>query len=371
MAKNYDARINALKSRRQLEQPSRTLEKAFKANILDSVMREAASTFDIEDFEKRTSSSALKYALGAMQEVDERFTKISFGEADRIVNQLKPALQNLGKTVDTELQGSLPLNVHLRRVSDVDLLVLPNWYLTYSTIGSKASTYAPSSASKSGTIMELRSDCVKILQNAYPQVTVDDSGSKCITLSGGSLRREVDVVPALWYDTVEYQREQYKSYRAVEVYDKRSGTFNENKPFMVRALINYKDDQTQGGCKKAIRLLKTLKIDADIDINFSSFNIMSVVYRMEDWRLNYTKLSEGALLVSLKNWLNALSSDSDKLRSLYVVDSSRKIIQNTSDEFAFQQLRAELNELLEQIGREIAPYEPLRRDEVLRDSILY
>lgn len=371
MAKNYNARINALKSRRQLDTPSRILEKAFRANVEDSILQEAVSRFDVEEFEKRTSSNALKYALGAMQEVEQRYTQISFGEANRVINQLKSDFHSRGKSIDTELQGSLPLNVHLRRVSDVDILVLPTWYWSYAVTGVDSANYSVSSDNKKDVVLELRRDCRNILEVAYPQATVDDRGSKCITISGGSLRRDVDVVPAIWFDTVEYQKEKHKAYRAVQVYDKRAEVFNENKPFMVKALVDYKDNLTQSGCKKSIRLLKTLKVDADIDINFSSFNIMSIVYRMEDWRLNYSRFSEGALLVSIRDWLNELNANMTKLRSLQVVDGSRKIILNNNDETAFQQLRAEVNDLIDQIGKDLAPNDVYRRDQVLRDAILY
>jgi len=75
-----------------------------------------------EAYEKRVTSKATKYALGAMQEVDPRSTQISHEEAEKVERNLKEGLSSEGLYPAFRLQGSVPLNVHIRGVSDVDLL---------------------------------------------------------------------------------------------------------------------------------------------------------------------------------------------------------------------------------------------------------
>ncbi|KGH25473.1 hypothetical protein P353_24980 [Comamonas testosteroni] len=158
----------------------------------------------------------------------------------------------------------------------------------------------------------------------------------------------------------------------MEVLDKKKCEFNDNMPFLVQYNINNKDELTFGGCKKAIRLLKTLRADADDEIDFSSFNIMSIIYNMDNGELRHQRLYEGALIVSINNWLNYLGANLQVLRSLDAVDGSRKVIQSSKDEAEFQLLRSELNDLVEQISVEIAPeVGQLLREPVLRNYAFY
>lgn len=71
-----------------------------------------------------------------------------------------------------------------------------------------------------GLVIDLRHRLEAALKDAYPAAEVDCTGAKAIQLSGGSLRREVDVVPASWNDTAEYQRTQSEDFRGVNILDK-------------------------------------------------------------------------------------------------------------------------------------------------------
>lgn len=62
--------------------------------------------------------------LEAMQALEQRYTEISIETAKRIKNQLKTRLTNHGLATEYKLQGSVPLNIHIKGVSDVDLLVI-------------------------------------------------------------------------------------------------------------------------------------------------------------------------------------------------------------------------------------------------------
>ena len=55
-----------------------------------------------------------------------------------------------------------------------------------------------------------------------------------------------------------------------------------NKPFMHNYNINDKDVKT-GGLRKVIRLLKTLKYDAEKDVKISSYDIASLAYNRLYW----------------------------------------------------------------------------------------
>lgn len=61
--------------------------------------------------------------IGAIQAVDQRYTEIGV-KLQRIENQLKTRLTNHGLATEYKLQGSVPLDIHIKGVSDVDLLVI-------------------------------------------------------------------------------------------------------------------------------------------------------------------------------------------------------------------------------------------------------
>lgn len=372
MAKNYRGRVNALKARRQGLNVTKDIEKSLATNViaLDGYVKDSYGLFEQEEYETRTNSAALIYALGAMQQVDEKYTSISFDEAKRVSSQVITELAKLGESATAELQGSLLLNVHLRRTSDVDLLILSESFCVYSSLGVGAHRYTPSDIRRSDKILQLRENCFDILKRVYYAARVDNSGAKCITMTGGSLKRDVDIVPAIWFDGDDYQTSLNKTDRGVMVYNRFDKSFLTNYPFKVRSLIDSKDIITSGGCKKVIRLLKTLKTDAEIDIPLSSFDIMSIVFAMENSKLSHQRLYEGLLILSIRDWLSYLISNPAFLRSLNVIDGSRKIITSKDSEEGVISLFQELKELVEKIGEELAPYDYQRRPNVLKESIL-
>jgi len=293
-----------------------------------------------------------------MQEVDAKYTAISYREAERVAKQLDSGLLRNGSVVTVELQGSLPLNVHLRRVSDVDMLVWPLSFFVYDTYGVAASSYTISASSAVSEITTLRSESCSVLRSAFPAAKLDDSGAKCIRMSEGSLLREIDVVPSVLYKTATFQRTGGDEERGVQIYDKKVHELVTNFPFKVRALINAKEDRTGGGCKKAIRLLKNIKEDADSTIALSSFDIMSLVFAMQDSELVHSVYYEGKLVTSLQSWFFTLAHNETNLRTLNVVDGSRKIVQSAASVAAVAQMSEELNTLILRIAQELQPDVP-------------
>ena len=116
MARDINRRIQQLRTRRG------GLDRINKISM-DAQIRARADSITEEAWQKRASNKPnTRYALGAMQEVSTEYTRISVETAERVGRQLSVALTANGISVDFRLQGSVPLNVHIRGVSDVDLL---------------------------------------------------------------------------------------------------------------------------------------------------------------------------------------------------------------------------------------------------------
>lgn len=319
MATDYSTRIGKVTDRRTGTGSSHVAKSASLTG--STIVRDLVT----ESYERKTRSSSFQYALVSMQQVDAEYTAISYREANRVTKQIHSGLIKQGSEVAIELQGSLPLNVHLRRVSDVDMLDWPSDFLTFDKTGIAASSYTTIHTTAASRITTLRAECCAAIRSAFSAARVDDSGAKCITVSEGSLLREIDVVPSVINENANYQKTENDDERGVQIYDKKMQELITNYPFKVRALINAKDSRTGGGCKKAIRLLKNMKEDADTPITLSSFNIMSLVHAMLDTQLVHYSFHEGKIVASLQDWFWTLVHNEAILRRLDTVDGSRKI----------------------------------------------
>ena len=261
------------------------------------------STFNsitpVESWESRGAGNQphTRYALGSMQAVSDTYTRISKETAERVANQLKDRLAKSEIHAEFRLQGSVPLDVHIKGVSDVDLLALSNELYTYDPKGAVALRGGyknPAKRTSLEVLNELRNLVESSLDDAFPAVKVDKSGAKAVKISGGSLARDVDVVPAHWSDTNLYQATGTASDRGTMILDKKKQATIENQPFRHIELIRSRCGLVDGGLRKAIRLCKNVKADSDRTITLPSFDIASVMYHMnleELQRGSYYELS--------------------------------------------------------------------------------
>jgi len=354
---NYTQKLSNMRSRRLGLDTINTLSKSA------SFVEAAAFT---EAYETRTKSEAIKYALGAMQPLEQKYTQISFQEGERVRSQLNTGLQSAGIPATFEYQGSVPLNVHIRFASDIDLLVLHDGFVTVDGAGPRASAYKTLPGNVLVNMLTLRRQCEQIIELKFPAVTVDKSGAKSISLSGGSLQRKVDVVPSHWHDTATYQITRAKHDREVKILNQDEYALIPNRPFLHMLRIEEKDLATNGGAKKAIRLLKNVKKDADSDIKLSSYDIASLVWYCDNDALNKPYYLELSLIAKIQHHLQVLVDNPDITNKLDVPDLSRKIIDSQEKFLALQHLKMEVDELATDIARELKPlyynsYEAVRK----------
>lgn len=218
---------------------------------LQSVDEVLASSRITESWEKRAAAQPhTRYALGSMQAVGQRYTQISIETAERVGKQL---YSGLSTSVSFRLQGSVPLDIHIRGVSDVDLLLLSERIVTYSPFGTrgKSGHYSSTSLTSLGVLTDLRRDAEAALKAAYPAADVDCSGGKCVAISGGSLARPVDVVPSHWNDTVAYQESLREHDRGVTILNKKIPETLDNLPFIHIKRVHDSDLAVLGGLKKS------------------------------------------------------------------------------------------------------------------------
>lgn len=352
MARNVNRRLEGLKNRRSGADRLSRLNDAARIEVI-------AKSVVGEKWQQRAGGQPnTRYALGAMQEVGAEYTNKCLETATRVGQQLETELTRLGFSVGFELQGSVPLNVHIRGVSDVDLLTLDVNFRTYDRAGiwSLAGVYQHHTSRTSVEVLaDLRRQAEQILKDKYPAATVDTSGSKAISIYGGSLARPVDVVPSHWHDTIAYQQSSAKHARAVTILDKKVPTTIDNLPFLHIKKIAEACDLTGGALRKAIRLAKNVKADAIEDgsqIDLPSFDIAALMYHADWGALAAGGVYELAILAEVQRHFDALYRNREATLKLRTPDGLRYIIDNEAKWQGLLRLSVELDDLLREVAKE-------------------
>ncbi|KGA32478.1 hypothetical protein KU74_17450 [Pectobacterium brasiliense] len=365
MAANYANRIERLKLRRKGINEIYAMDSADESrNILLEKSQQQ------ESWESRASGkSATKYALGAMQEVDPVYTRVSYETGDRIKNQLSRRLEGKGITASFRLQGSVPLNIHIKGVSDVDLLAIDEEIFMSDKNGIKYSSYIPSSKNCVHVIRSLRNEIEDSLASAFPAATIHTDNAKSVKITGGSLARDVDVVPAIWWNNAKYQSSDREVDRGVTILNKKTAELIYNTPFLHVELITSRCDLTFGGLRKSIRMLKNIKADAEaesIQIGLSSFDITSIMYHANLNNLQQGRYYELAILVETQRWLDWLWHNYEAAQKLDVPDETRKIFDNAEKKNELAKLSLQVDKLVLAVANE---FNRISNNDIVDDNI--
>ncbi|MBH1945399.1 hypothetical protein I5L01_14315 [Erythrobacter sp. YJ-T3-07] len=350
MPRDINTRLENLRIRRKGVDAARSGR--VTASVADEVLRKSVIQ---ESWQRRaTEQPYTRYALGAMQAVDPAYTQKSHDEADRVAKQLR---SGLSIPIEMRLQGSVPLDVHIRGVSDVDLLVIRTDFLRYDTFGALATSgwYSPSSKTSLSVLRDLRIECEELLKRRYWGADVDCDGGKCIALSGGSFERPVDVVPSHWHDTVDYQASRLEHERGVYILDKKIPDTFSNLPFKHIKRVNERDQSYFGGLKKAIRLVKNVKNDASDEstaAKLPSFDIAALMYHADETSLKAGYVNELHILSEAQRFLDWCYRNKDDAGRLTTPDGLRRILDTEAKHSGLLAISSELDDLAQQVARE-------------------
>ena len=340
---NYSRKLQNLQSRRQ-----DVLTKAFSLT---------------ESFNKKTYGESTTYALEAMEPISETYTQNTYKAVEKVKAQLKPGLHEYGIDVEFRYQGSVPTNTHIKLYSDIDLLTLHG---AFHTLQRPQEPTLPYSGDPLEDLKNLRRKTYRILDTVYTGCEIDDTGSKCITISGGSLNRKIDIITSNWYNALIYKDNPVEENRGIQILDRDKNERLINFPFLHIYWINEKDGRVNGNEKRMIRLLKSLKADADDEIKVSSYDIASLIYRMDDASLTVTKTERLKLLKNTNDFLLKAINDSTFRDALWVANGTRKLFSSDGAKVSeVVKLQKELQDLIVAIASEIRPlYENLEKANV-------
>jgi hypothetical protein len=354
---DYDQRLASLQARRV---PSEFTANQGEIRMSESLQKSASaqtierySASGVYEVYKRLQKedSSVRYAVGAMQPVDPVYNRNTFREGDRVKNQLENLLKHSEIRFEYRYQGSVTNNTNIRAHSDIDLLVIHGAFVTLERPQVPANPYAGDPLED---LSELRSDCIQGLKNSFEKADVCDTNAKSIRINGGSLRREIDVVPANWYDTNQFASTRADHDRGVQIFDCMKRTRILNKPFLHNYLIEHKDRNVSGGLRKTIRLLKSLRYDSG-SVSLSSYVIAAIAYNMEEYELATAPGDELRLLVRIKQNLDRLSTDSQRRETMVVPNGLHKVFSEGHGTLkGLNELRVEVDDLVEAVRSNMA-----------------
>ena len=277
-----------------------------------------ARTGSYESYRDLKVPDPIRYIIGAMQPIDTQYTERTLEQGRRVRDQLSKRLED---GVEFRFQGSVVNDTHIRQHSDIDLLVFTGRFIFLKPPLVARNRYTEDTTKD---MTELRDSARTALAEAFPAVDVDDSGDRSIELSGGSLARNVDVVPAAWYDTQEFDETGDEVHRGVKVFSRAKSSFAANYPFKNAAEIDAKDRRCSGGMRKAARFLKTLKADNE-NIRLSSYDLASIAWNMPDASLNYGMPWDLKIFYGCRDFLRKIVNEASFRGGLSVPDGTRRI----------------------------------------------
>lgn len=327
MNKNYKQLVDNTKSR--LNPDNIPLQKAFSDEL---------ATISYSD--------VLVYIRMSMKGVDSEYTQKSKEAGEKVKEHLTKQLSD----VVFEYQGSVMTNTHIKGHSDIDLLTICDKFYTYDSyrINQILSTPAQrikfqaaaikklereiGTSSYSGNSLDdlrsLRSNSEEILSAVYTICNIKKP--KAIKIKNMSLNREVDIVIANWYDDVASIINDKGDFRGIQVYNKE--THSKEKadfPFLSINRINERSSFTNGRLKKMIRFLKNTKLNSDLNINLSSFDINAICYDIDVSK--YHMLSFFELVPVLYKQLKSICTNKSHSDNLVSVDGREYIFREDSE----------------------------------------
>lgn len=315
MRKSYNDKLKTMQERRKL--PNTLLHNDIFEDI--QCLNESS-----EAYSKLDKPEVYRYFIGAMEPVDPEITKLVYNQAEKVQAKLNCIKDDI--EFSYKYQGSITNNTHIKAYSDIDILVIIDKYFTLEPPQIANNPYEGNPESD---LMDLRRMCEKQLKVSFLNADIDCEGAKSIAISGKSFITKVDVVPANWYDTIKYTDSKNEIYRGIQVLDKYKMKRIMNTPFYHNYLLDMKDNKCSNNYKKVIRLLKTLKCDAEDEIKISSYDIVAILYHMNE-DFFYVRGNDIKLLDNLVNFLCEIIKSEKFQKEAKVPDESRLIFNEPS-----------------------------------------
>lgn len=303
-------------------------------------------------------SDILVFIRTAMKGVEPEYTQKSMDAGDRVKEHLSKEIP----MISFKYQGSVMTNTHIKAFSDIDLLTISEKFYQPDKITINQILQNPEQKSKyysaSITKMESELNAASYTGNALDDLrhnrfkseeillkvyeVCDCTKPKSIKIKNLSLKRDVDIVIANWYDDVASIINNKGEYRGIQVYNKDTHHREDpDFPFLSIARINERGNETNGRIKKMIRFIKNIKASSEQEITLSSFDINAICYDIDISKYKY--LSFYQLVPVIYTQIKSLCENQSHSDDLVSVDGREYIFRYNPQKL--QHLRLLFNEI--------------------------
>jgi hypothetical protein len=323
-----------------------------KQNYSDLVKRVQERSNPLgKDFKKSIINESLnmpftdvnEYVKLSMFGVPTEYTLLSKEAANAVINNLK---KSHCKEVDFRFQGSVETNTHIWSENDVDIVQITNKshnsdqialrkavnesykYTTQENINLKyhLDNYKLYGGDQMSDLKQLRLITETVLSESYNEVITDKAKAVCVKMKNP--KRNIDVVTASNYRSLDYLKSNKKYKQGIQVYDKLLDIkLPVEFPFWSIKLIEDKNVYVQGRLKKLIRFLKNVKFDTGEDIgrklSISSFDINAICSDIPE--NDYIYLHYLQLVKVISDQLDRLINDITYRNNLRSIDKQELI----------------------------------------------
>lgn len=304
-----------------------------------------------ESFERNTLPENVKYLMESMRPIDEKYNSATKQASDNVKSHLEREL-NVSFSRNYRNQGSVMTNTNIKLYSDIDLLAIIGGY--HYLAPALLPSPNPYLGNPYADIIDLRKQSTEILKRQYDDV--DTTGKKSIAIFNKNLRRKVDVVFSFWYNTSEFQKTTEEYYRGIYLFDFEKSQQILDYPFAHILNVNSKGNNTSDGSRKGIRLLKSLKVDSDINIDLNSFQLTTIVHSISNVDLIYYKGREIDIAEAISEELYKLITNNDYRRSIVSPNGTEHPLHNSNCIPELSKLKIDLDQLIRDCKAEFTNY---------------
>lgn len=310
MGANYELLINNLRKRRFDEAKSEPI-------ISDA-------------FSHRGYPNALRYALESMVEIDHSYSYKVFSITKKIQDSIEAGLAKAPVKINFRYDGPIQTDTHITLFGDVTLLAL----------------IEPQTDKPWQEIQFLIREIISMMK-----------GLKFVQKSGFSNQHEIAVLtekpscrvniqPAIWINNRSFNETRREIERGICEFRFGEKTKRNYLPFKSIARINAKDDRTNGGLKRMIRLLRTLQSDSETPIHLEAHEINAIVYDIPERQLKFSPNQSLSLLSVVSAQLTRLCSDKKYYEALRAPSEQEIVFGSKPKQKEVEKLKSRLDNLM-------------------------
>ena len=318
MAQDYSQKLENLKGRRY--------DEALKEPVLS------------EAFGKTDYPDSVKYALESMVEIDPAYAYKVYAISKKIHDKLIKSLKKRGYYADYRYQGELKTYSNIMLYGDVELIVIKK------EVNDKPHL----------DVQRLAMELLEILRGDPDFKSIDYSDKTRIRITALKPTCEIDILPSVWVDSLEFKQTKNEIYRGIAEFDFKNKKIKKYLPFLNIARVNSRDQHTNGIFKCLSRLLKTLRADSGERIDLKDSDINAILYAMGD-RINVEHDHLLSQLPKVEKLLDKIQSDASIFQSLASPSGKDKVFGDRPEKQAeVGKLKDALSELIADINEDLS-----------------